>query len=184
MISIKVTATVLCGALVVGCGSSTPAATDEPIDNGAAGTTGGGGGAANDYDASGVGVGGNNASPEGGGVGGGLSTSDASGDGPLPPDFGMGESNAGPGGPSKTFTADQLFKNCAYLDGGDEDIVDHHNLVTMYDGYLLMPWAPEFGSGGLSFFDVSDPCAPKRVGHGYSPEMRETHTIPISNHWR
>lgn len=96
--------------------------------------------------------------------------------------------NKGPGGPAVTFDEGQLFQHCAYLSGGPLD-VDHHNLKVMYDGYLLMPWAPEWGplallkegGGGLSFFDVSDPCNPKEVGTGYSKEMRESHSIGFSD---
>ena len=47
--------------------------------------------------------------------------------------------NAGPGGPAATFAQDALYQTCTYLDGGPDDITDHHNLVTMFDGYLLMP---------------------------------------------
>lgn len=86
----------------------------------------------------------------------------------------------GPGAPAVSFAADALFTSCAYLDGGDGDTSDHHNLVTMFDGYLLMPWAPEWGGGGLTFFDVSDPCAPVVAGSGRSDTMRETHAIGFS----
>lgn len=82
----------------------------------------------------------------------------------------------GPGGPAATFTEDQLWQSCASLTGGDEDVL-HHNLVMPYRGHLVLPWAPEFGGGGLAFFDVSDPCAPERVGTAFSPYMRETHAI-------
>ncbi len=89
--------------------------------------------------------------------------------------------NAGPGVPARTFTEEELWQNCAYLDGGEKDLTDHHNLVTMYDGYLLMPWAPEWGGGGLTFFDLTDPCAPTVVGSGFSQQMRETHSIGFSH---
>ena len=88
--------------------------------------------------------------------------------------------NRGPGGPARTFTGPDLYMNCAFLDGGELDVSDHHNLVTMYDGYLLMPWAPEFGSGGLTFWEFDDPCNPVFVGTGHSPNMRETHSIGFS----
>lgn len=111
----------------------------------------------------------------------------SAGSGGLPPDFGMGESNEGPGGPSKTFTTDQLFKHCGSLDGGAGDKLDQHDIVSMYDGYLVMPWSPEQGTGGITFYDVSDACNPKTIGYGYSDEMRETHSVAISNraggHW-
>jgi hypothetical protein len=81
----------------------------------------------------------------------------------------------GPGGPTVSFTPDQLYEHCAYLDGGVDDVTDHHNLVVMFDGYLMMPWAPEWGGGGLTFYDIADPCDPLTVGYGYSIKMRETH---------
>lgn len=82
----------------------------------------------------------------------------------------------GPGGPAVTFTDAELFEPCAYLDGGPED-EDQHNLVVPYDGMMLMPWAPEDGAGGLSFFDVADPCSPQKLGEGFTPDMRETHSM-------
>ena len=85
--------------------------------------------------------------------------------------------NQGPGVGAVSFAADALQQNCAYLDGGESDLFDHHNLVSMYDGYLLMPWAPEWGQGGLTLWDLSDPCNPQWVGGGTSPQMRETHAI-------
>jgi hypothetical protein len=105
--------------------------------------------------------------------------------GPFPAPDAWGP-NRGPGGPAVTFTDEQLLTTCAYLDGGERDTSHHHNLVTMYDGYLLMPWAPEWGMGGLTFFDFSDPCAPEIVGTGFSPTMRETHAIgfsPVGGRW-
>lgn len=83
---------------------------------------------------------------------------------------------AGPGGPSTELSADQLFAPCATLSGSADD-QDHHNLVVIRDGWLFMPWSPEDGGGGLSVFDVSDPCAPVKVGDGLAPEMRESHTL-------
>jgi hypothetical protein len=52
--------------------------------------------------------------------------------------------------------------------------------VVMFDGLLLMPWAPEWGNGGLSFFDISDPCNPEQVGYGTSEHMRESHSIGLA----
>ncbi len=106
---------------------------------------------------------------------------DAAWGGPYPEPGAWGP-NAGPGGPTRTFTAAELYQHCAYLDGGARDISDHHNLAVMYDGYLLLPWAPEFGRGGLTFFDISDPCAPTVAGYGTNDQMRETHSIGFSQH--
>ena len=88
---------------------------------------------------------------------------------------------AGPGGPRREFAASELFRNCGFLDGGPQDVLDHHNGVSMFDGYLLMPWSPETGAGGITLFDISNPCAPRTVGRGHSPDMRESHTIGLSN---
>ena len=102
---------------------------------------------------------------------------------PAPGDW---PENHGPGGPATTFTQDELYQNCAFLDGGEDDF-DHHNLVVMYDGYLVMPWAHEAGgiqldsAGGLTFFDVSDPCNPEVAGTGQSEFMRETHSIGFAH---
>jgi hypothetical protein len=89
--------------------------------------------------------------------------------------------NRGPGVPPVTFLDEDLYAPCTFLDGGAQDIADHHNLVTMYDGYLLMPWAPEWSGGGLTFWDLTDPCAPATIGTGYSQYMRETHSIGFSH---
>ena len=99
--------------------------------------------------------------------------------GPFPAPDAWGP-NRGPGGPAASFTEAELYGNCAYLDGGEGDRTDHHNLVTMFDGYLLMPWAPEFGEGGITLWDVSDPCAPVQTGYGEAAHMRESHSIGFS----
>lgn len=82
----------------------------------------------------------------------------------------------GGGGPTRAFAEDELWTACAALAGGAEDAL-HHNLQLPYRGHLVLPWAPEWGRGGVSLFDVSDPCAPTRVGDGYSDDTRETHAM-------
>jgi hypothetical protein len=82
----------------------------------------------------------------------------------------------GSGGPWVDFEEADLWQGCAFLDGTEDDR-DHHNLLMPYRGHLVMPWAPEYGRGGLSFFDMDDPCAPERVGDSWSKLMRETHAI-------
>ncbi|MDC0742244.1 Ig-like domain-containing protein [Polyangium mundeleinium] len=105
---------------------------------------------------------------------------------PLPASPASPLSWKGPGGPAQTYSTDVLGVNCAFLDGGPEDDKDHHNTVTMLDGYLVMPWAPEWGGGGLSTFRFDDPCAPAPVGTSFSPLMRETHAAGFArmNGWR
>lgn len=110
--------------------------------------------------------------------------------GPQPrpyPEPGAFPPHEGPGIGRVTYTEEQLYQNCAYLDGGPDDFADHHNLVIMYRGFLLMPWSPEFGSGGISLFDISDPCNPVEHGSGFSPTMRESHALGFmeqdGRHW-
>ncbi len=83
----------------------------------------------------------------------------------------------GPGGPGVTDAP--VFEHCAYLQGGP-GTADHHNLVVPYDGYMLMPWAPEDGGGGITFYDMSVPCEPAKVGEAWADGMRESHTLGFS----
>jgi hypothetical protein len=83
----------------------------------------------------------------------------------------------GSGGPSETFASDALWAHCARLHGTEDKDYEHHNLVVPYRGHLVMPWAPEFGTGGLTFFEMASPCAPTKWAEGWSQTMRETHAI-------
>jgi hypothetical protein len=87
---------------------------------------------------------------------------------------------AGPGGPAASFDAAALDQPCAALTGGPED-VEHHNLVGIHDGWLVLPWAPEDGGGGVTLYELADPCAPVKVGEAYSQIMRESHTLAIAD---
>jgi hypothetical protein len=106
------------------------------------------------------------------------STGDPDG-GPAYPEPDAHPPNVGPGGPAVDFLPEDLYVGCAFLDGGGADI-DHHNLVVMFDGYLMMPWAPEWGNGGLTFFDISDPCSPQTLSSTGAPDMRETHATGLT----
>lgn len=67
-------------------------------------------------------------------------------------------------------------------DGEEHDTFDHHNLVVMFNGYLVLPWAPEFGlNAGVTWFNFSDPCAPLAVASVKSDEMRESHSLGFAN---
>ncbi len=83
---------------------------------------------------------------------------------------------SGPGASTRTFAEEELLAPCGYVLGGPGD-VEHHNLSVVYDGYLVHPWAPEFGGGGISFFDASDPCNPVLVGQTWADHMRESHAL-------
>ena len=83
----------------------------------------------------------------------------------------------GPGGPSVTYTADELYEPCGFLDAGPDDTVNVHNGVYPYRGYAWMPFARDIGTGGLSVFDVSDPCNNTRISTTIELSMRETHTV-------
>ncbi len=117
------------------------------------------------------------------GTTGGSEESSGSGDtggGPVYPEPDAHPPNIGPGGPAQEFMPEDLYQGCAFLDGGNGD-ADHHNLVLMFDGYLMMPWAPEFGNGGLTFFDISDPCQPQTLSSTGAPDMRETHAMGLTS---
>ena len=86
---------------------------------------------------------------------------------------------SGPGGPARIFTAAELFLPCGPVVGGPDD-ADHHNLMVMADGHLLMPWAPEWSGGGVSFFEFDDPCVPVKVGETTDGDLRESHEIPLA----
>ncbi|MCA9639972.1 MAG: Ig-like domain-containing protein [Polyangiaceae bacterium] len=88
---------------------------------------------------------------------------------------------SGPGGPKGAFSAAPSATPCAFLDGGEND-PDHHNGLFMIDGYLVMPWAPEWADGGISVFDFSDACSPKRLNTVDAVAMRETHATGLSQH--
>lgn len=83
----------------------------------------------------------------------------------------------GPGGPTVTFDEDELWTNCAAIGGDPDKTYFHHNLVVPYRGHLVLPWSPEFSTGGLSLFDLSDPCNPVKEGEGWSSVMRESHAL-------
>ncbi len=99
--------------------------------------------------------------------------------------------NHGPGGPTRDFTADEVGVECAALDGGMpgdlgpneiHDTFDHHNLVVMFDGYMIMPWAPEYGlNAGITMYDFSEPCDPVAIASLQANEMRESHSLGFAN---
>jgi hypothetical protein len=107
------------------------------------------------------------------------------------PEPGAFPPNNGPGGPTGGFPQDAVGLECAVLDGGmpgdigdgeQHDTFDHHNLVVMFDGWLVMPWAPEFGlNAGVTLYDFSDPCAPLAVASVKSDELRESHSLGFAN---
>jgi hypothetical protein len=82
----------------------------------------------------------------------------------------------GPGAPAVAFSEEQLWEGCATLTGSPEDQA-HHNLLMPYRGHLVMPWIPEWGNGGVSLFDLSDPCAPVKVGEAAELTLRESHAL-------
>ncbi len=87
---------------------------------------------------------------------------------------------SGPGASARSFSQDEILVPCGNILGGPGD-VEHHNLSVIYDGYLVHPWAPEDGGGGISFFDASDPCQPALVGQVWADKMRETHALAFGD---
>lgn len=182
-------------AAAIGCGEpgsdtgGTAATSGAPTtESGSSGPGTGGGSATDDPTGGGPGTG------EATGTTGGPDTSSATTDEPVPnpyPEPGAWGPNEGPGGPNVAFDEAAVGVECAAIDGGmDGDVGDgeqhdteeHHNLVQMFNGYLLMPWAPEYGvNAGVTFYDFADPCEPKAVGSLKSDQMRESHSLGFSN---
>lgn len=90
-----------------------------------------------------------------------------------------GPATNGPGAPARAFQEAELFVPCAFLDGGAND-ADQHGAATPFDGWLLLPWGEPTGGGGLSLFDLTDPCAPVEAGHAESPALRSTRAIAFA----
>lgn len=86
---------------------------------------------------------------------------------------------AGPGGPSVTFTSDQLLTQCGHMDLGLTDRL-HHNTGFFLDGYLVRAWAHEEGGGGIAVLEMDDPCNPVMVANVLDDQIRETHTTGVS----
>jgi hypothetical protein len=104
----------------------------------------------------------------------GVGRADAGGvDPPMPADYPAPITHRAA---QRTFLESELGVACAggYLDGGPTDR-DHHNGVFVSHGLVVMPWAHQDGGGGLSAWDVADPCAPVLVGSTTEAQMRETH---------
>ncbi|MBN8610956.1 MAG: Ig-like domain-containing protein [Deltaproteobacteria bacterium] len=76
----------------------------------------------------------------------------------------------------RTFLESELGLACAggFLDGGETDR-DHHNGVFVSHGLLFMSWAHQDGGGGVSAWDIADPCAPVLIGQTTDTTIRETH---------
>jgi hypothetical protein len=194
----RVHALLLASLALPACGGGDPPATGGDASSGAdtsgdAPTTGGPGSAPTDPGTGETGETGEGSSGEGSSGEGSSGESSDTGDDPgVPyPEPGAFPPNHGPGGPTGSFAPDQVGVECAALDGGmdgdlgdgeQHDTFDHHNLVVMFDGYLVLPWAPEYGiNAGVTLFDFSDPCAPTAVSSTQSNEMRESHSLGFAS---
>lgn len=163
-----------------GASEATEGATTSAASSGGASTASGGEASTSGSGSSGAGT------STGAGTSAGTSESEGPAGEPYPKP-GAFEPNHGPGGPSVSFAPEQLYERCAYLDGGMDgdvgaeekhDTFEHHNMVAMFDGYLMMPWAPEFGlNSGITFYEFNDPCAPKAIGNAQDNDMRESHSV-------
>lgn len=102
----------------------------------------------------------------------------------------------GPGVGNLTYTDAELFQVISRIDTSNGVPSDSPgkpyglNVVTMHNGYLAILFAPDSGGGpgGLLFYDISNPRAPRLVKRVYEPnaggrtsEFRESHAIGASN---
>lgn len=83
----------------------------------------------------------------------------------------------GPGLPAVTFDSSQLWKPLAIFRSDFGGSARGHGNVAMVNGYLFVPYAHDEGGegGGLSFYDISNPAAPKRVTKLDVNHVREPH---------
>src|SRR5688572_13354168 len=74
--------------------------------------------------------------------------------------------NSGPGLGNLTYTSDEVFKSVSIVHSPQRGSrAQGEGAVAMHNGYLVVMYAPDSGrtNGGFSFYDVSNPRAPKQV---------------------
>ena len=101
------------------------------------------------------------------------------------------EAAPGPGIGNQQCASSELNRAISMFDGsngtpGDSPSKPYgHNVVIMAGGYLMLLFAPDSGhaSGGLLFYDVSDPWHPRlvrTVRNADTALFRETHSLPVA----
>jgi len=91
---------------------------------------------------------------------------------------------AGPGLPNLSYSSSEVFKPLSIVHsavaGGS---ARGEGTVQMVDGYLFVPFGKDSGAagGGISFYDISNPRAPRKVSQVDVNELREPHGYGFSN---
>lgn len=96
----------------------------------------------------------------------------------------------GPGAPDTVFAATEVGKILSAIppEVGEPPtgktaapaLAYKHGTALMHDGWLVIPYANGAGTGGLGFFDISDPRAPRLVGKVFDHMVREGHSVGAS----
>lgn len=94
-----------------------------------------------------------------------------------------GTQAAGPGLPNLTYSSTEVFKPLSIIKSAVSGAARGHGTVQMYDGYLFVPFGVDSGNpgGGISFYDISNPRAPRLVSQVNNSALREPHGFGFSN---
>ncbi len=89
----------------------------------------------------------------------------------------------GPGLPNLTYSSSELFRSLSVIRTTGGTRVRGHGSVAMHNGYLVVIYAPDSGrtGGGFSFYDISNPRAPRQVLKRDVTAIREPHGFGFSN---
>jgi MYXO-CTERM domain-containing protein len=103
----------------------------------------------------------------------------------------LAQAAPGPGMGNLECRQDELWKPVSMFGNDNGTPTDSpskpfgHNVVIVAGGYLMLLYAPDSGlpGGGLLFYDVSDPRAPRlerAIRDEFTASFRETHSLPVA----
>ena len=90
---------------------------------------------------------------------------------------------AGPGLPNLSYSSTEVFKPLSIIKSTVNGDPHGEGNVQMVDGYLFVPFGKDSGvpGGGLSFYDISNPRAPRKVSQVENAELIEPHGFGFTN---
>jgi len=86
---------------------------------------------------------------------------------------------AGPGLPNLSYSASEVFKPLSVIQSSVDGAQRGEGHAQMVEGYLFVPFGKDSGAagGGISFYDISNPRAPRKVSQTNVSALREPHGI-------
>lgn len=93
-----------------------------------------------------------------------------------------GAEAAGPGLPNLSYSSSEVFQPLSIIRSSVNGAARGHGTVQMVDGYLFVPFGVDSGNpgGGFSFYDISNPRAPRLVSQTNHVDLREPHGFGLS----